>query len=128
MSDLMAHGTKAALGSPWERPLEGRLEQIAIDSEVLAGNLLGDPARRPIYPPCGWRHQFASMCRGPPSDAATWSCCEDGPRANVGWARRLTFSGLQPNPPQDGRGADHRSSASSFPSRKETILSHSVAT
>lgn len=51
MSDLMAHGTKAALGSPWERPLEGRLEQIAIDSEVLAGNLLGDPARRPIYPP-----------------------------------------------------------------------------
>ena len=45
----MAHETRAALGAPWERPLEGRLEQIAIDSEVLAGNPLGDPARRPLY-------------------------------------------------------------------------------
>ena len=36
-------------GPPWERELRGRLEKLVIDSEVLADNPLGDPARRPLY-------------------------------------------------------------------------------
>jgi S-formylglutathione hydrolase FrmB len=37
------------LGAPWERRLHGRLDQLVIESEVLAGNPLGDPTRRPLY-------------------------------------------------------------------------------
>ncbi len=36
-------------GPPWERPLKGTLERLVVESEVLAGNPLGDPARRPLY-------------------------------------------------------------------------------
>ncbi len=36
-------------GSPWDRPLRGRLEKLVVESEVLARNPLGDPARRPLY-------------------------------------------------------------------------------
>ncbi len=37
------------LGPPWRRPLAGRFEQLVVESEVLAGNPLGDPTRRPLY-------------------------------------------------------------------------------
>jgi hypothetical protein len=37
------------LGPPWQRPFKGRFEQLVVESEVLAGNPLGDPARRPLY-------------------------------------------------------------------------------
>src|SRR4051794_33671114 len=36
-------------GPPWERPLTGTLDRLVVESEVLAGNPLGDPARRPLY-------------------------------------------------------------------------------
>jgi S-formylglutathione hydrolase FrmB len=36
-------------GGPWERPLAGTLDRLVVDSELLAGNPLGDPARRPLY-------------------------------------------------------------------------------
>jgi hypothetical protein len=36
-------------GAPWERPLRGRLDRLTVESELLAGNPLGDPARRPLY-------------------------------------------------------------------------------
>jgi Putative esterase len=36
-------------GAPWERPLSGALERLVVESEVLADNPLGDPARRPLY-------------------------------------------------------------------------------
>lgn len=39
----------APLGPPWDRPPRGRLDRLVVDSEVLAGNPLGDPARRPLY-------------------------------------------------------------------------------
>ena len=41
---------------PWSRELAGRLEEEWIDSSVLAGNPLGDPARRPVlvYLPPGY--------------------------------------------------------------------------
>jgi S-formylglutathione hydrolase FrmB len=36
-------------GPPWDRSLAGQLEQLVVESDVLAGNPLGDPARRPLY-------------------------------------------------------------------------------
>src|ERR1700760_1725049 len=36
-------------GAPWDRPLVGMLDRITVHSEVLEGNPLGDPARRPLY-------------------------------------------------------------------------------
>jgi S-formylglutathione hydrolase FrmB len=36
-------------GAPWTRPLSGVLDQLTVESELLAGNPLGDPARRPLY-------------------------------------------------------------------------------
>jgi putative esterase len=38
-----------ALGAPWDRALAGRLERLVVESELLAGNPLGDPARRPLW-------------------------------------------------------------------------------
>jgi hypothetical protein len=44
-----------ALGAPWERPLHGALDRLVVESELLADNPLGDPARRPVsvYRPPG---------------------------------------------------------------------------
>ncbi|MGZ4187661.1 MAG: alpha/beta hydrolase [Solirubrobacteraceae bacterium] len=36
-------------GPPWERPLSGALDHLTIESELLAGNPLGDSPRRPLY-------------------------------------------------------------------------------
>lgn len=36
-------------GPPWERPLGGTLDRLTVHSELLEGNPLGDPARRPLY-------------------------------------------------------------------------------
>jgi hypothetical protein len=36
-------------GPPWERPLAGTLDRLVVQSEVLGGNPLGDPTRRPLY-------------------------------------------------------------------------------
>ena len=36
-------------GAPWERPMHGTLDRLVVESELLAGNPLGDPARRPLY-------------------------------------------------------------------------------
>src|SRR5919201_4507953 len=36
-------------GAPWERPLHGTLDRLVAESDVLADNPLGDPARRPLY-------------------------------------------------------------------------------
>ena len=38
-----------AAGAPWERPLHGTLDQLVVESELLAGNPLGDPAHRPLW-------------------------------------------------------------------------------
>jgi len=37
------------VGAPWARPLGGVLDQLVVESDVLVGNPLGDPARRPLY-------------------------------------------------------------------------------
>ena len=36
-------------GAPWDRPLSGSLDRLVVESDVLRGNPLGDPARRPLY-------------------------------------------------------------------------------
>jgi Putative esterase len=36
-------------GPPWQPELRGRLDQLVVESEVLTGNPLGDPRRRPLY-------------------------------------------------------------------------------
>ncbi|HEY2441285.1 MAG TPA: alpha/beta hydrolase-fold protein [Solirubrobacteraceae bacterium] len=36
-------------GAPWERSLAGMLDRITVHSELLEGNPLGDPGRRPLY-------------------------------------------------------------------------------
>jgi Putative esterase len=46
-------------GPPWDRPLAGSLDRLVVESELLAVNPLGDPARRPLYvyrPPGVERH------------------------------------------------------------------------
>jgi len=36
-------------GPPWGRALSGALDQLVVESELLVGNPLGDPERRPLY-------------------------------------------------------------------------------
>jgi Putative esterase len=36
-------------GPPWDRELSGTLDRIVVQSELLDGNPLGDPSRRPLY-------------------------------------------------------------------------------
>jgi enterochelin esterase-like enzyme len=37
------------LGPPWSRPLAGTLDRLVVESDLLADNPLGDPARRPLH-------------------------------------------------------------------------------
>ncbi len=46
---MALHEVDGSAGPPWARPLEGRLERLVVESELLADNPLGDPARRPLY-------------------------------------------------------------------------------
>jgi S-formylglutathione hydrolase FrmB len=36
-------------GAPWGTELRGTIHQLVVESEILAANPLGDPARRPLY-------------------------------------------------------------------------------
>lgn len=36
-------------GPPWQPDLQGAVDSLVVESERLAGNPLGDPARRPLY-------------------------------------------------------------------------------
>jgi len=38
-----------AAGAPWDRPLHGTLEKLVVESDLLAGNALDDPAHRPLW-------------------------------------------------------------------------------
>jgi Putative esterase len=38
-----------AAGAPWDRPFHGTLEKLVVESDLLAGNPLGDPAHRPLW-------------------------------------------------------------------------------
>jgi S-formylglutathione hydrolase FrmB len=38
-----------AAGAPWDRPFHGTLDQLVVESDLLAANPLGDPAHRPLW-------------------------------------------------------------------------------
>jgi S-formylglutathione hydrolase FrmB len=46
---MSLHEVEGLAGAPWDRPLAGSLDRIVVQSELLAGNPLGDPTRRPLY-------------------------------------------------------------------------------
>jgi hypothetical protein len=46
---MSLHEVQGPPGSPWDRPMAGTLDRLTVESELLAGNPLGDPARRPLY-------------------------------------------------------------------------------
>jgi Putative esterase len=46
---MSLHEINALPGAPWDRPMAGTLDRVTVESELLAGNPLGDPARRPLY-------------------------------------------------------------------------------
>ena len=46
---MAVHEVDGVAGAPWEPPLNGRFEQLVVESELLADNPLRDPARRPLY-------------------------------------------------------------------------------
>lgn len=45
----MLTGADPSLGPPWRRELRGRLDRLVVESQVLRGNVLGDPHVRPLY-------------------------------------------------------------------------------
>ncbi|MGH2947900.1 MAG: alpha/beta hydrolase [Solirubrobacteraceae bacterium] len=46
---MTLHEVEGPAGAPWERPIHGTLDRLVVESELLADNPLGDPARRPLY-------------------------------------------------------------------------------
>jgi hypothetical protein len=38
-----------AAGAPWDRAFHGTLERLVVESDLLTGNPLGDPAHRPLW-------------------------------------------------------------------------------
>jgi S-formylglutathione hydrolase FrmB len=46
---MSAREVEGPAGAPWEPPLHGILDRLVIESDALAENPLGDPARRPLY-------------------------------------------------------------------------------
>jgi putative esterase len=46
---MTLRSVEGAPGPPYDRVLRGRLDVLTVDSGILAGNPLGDPARRPLY-------------------------------------------------------------------------------
>ena len=48
-SGMSLREVEGPAGAPWERPLHGTLDRLVVESDALAGNPLGDPARRPLY-------------------------------------------------------------------------------
>ena len=46
---MALHEVEGPAGAPWERPLHGTLDRLVVESDLLADNPLGDPARRPLY-------------------------------------------------------------------------------
>ena len=48
-SGMSLREVEGPAGAPWERPMHGTLDRLVVESDVLADNPLGDPARRPLY-------------------------------------------------------------------------------
>ena len=69
------------MGGPWHPELAGRVEELEIDSALLAGNPLGDPTRRPllVYLPPGYdddpgrRYPTVYILQGYTGFVTTWT-------------------------------------------------------
>ena len=48
-SGMSLREVEGPAGAPWERPMHGTLDRLVVESDALADNPLGDPARRPLY-------------------------------------------------------------------------------
>jgi S-formylglutathione hydrolase FrmB len=65
-------------GAPWGRTLAGRVDELVVESELLAGNPLGDPPVRPLYvytPPGiadGERYPSAFVIQGFTGQLSMW--------------------------------------------------------
>lgn len=46
---MTLHERDGPPGAPWDRALAGALDQMTVQSDLLADNPLGDPPRRPLY-------------------------------------------------------------------------------
>lgn len=46
---MSLHEVDGPPGPPWDRELSGTLDRLVVQSDLLADNPLGDPARRPLY-------------------------------------------------------------------------------
>ena len=65
---------------PWSAELAGRIDEHLIDSELLRGNVLGDPAHRPlwVYAPPGYesstqRYPSVYVIQGYTGQLAMWN-------------------------------------------------------
>ena len=74
------------LGPPWQRPLAGRFDQLVVESEALAGNPLGDPARRPLYV-----YSSPGVARGAAQDVACVYVLQGFSGQLDGWLARKSF-------------------------------------
>lgn len=74
------------LGAPWQRPLAGRFEELVVESEALAGNPLGDPARRPLYV-----YSSPAVARGVAQDVACVYVLQGFSGQLDGWLARKPF-------------------------------------
>lgn len=76
-------------GAPWRRPLAGRLEQLVVESEALAGNPLGDPTRRPLY-----LYSSPGAAAGTATDVAAVYVLQGFSGQLDGWLARKPFEPL----------------------------------
>jgi hypothetical protein len=81
-------------GRPWDHELGGALDRLVVDSEVLAGNPLDDPTRRPLYvyrspgvPPAG---AAAAACAGDPRFPSVYVLQGYGGQVDM-WLTRSPF-------------------------------------
>jgi hypothetical protein len=73
-------------GGPWEPPLNGVLDKLVVESEILAGNPLGDPARRPLYV-----YSSPGVRNGSATDVASVYMIQGFSGQLDGWLARSSF-------------------------------------
>jgi hypothetical protein len=73
-------------GAPWERPMHGTLDRLVVESELLAGNPLGDPSRRPL-----WVYRPPGVERDHPRALPSVYVIQGWTGHLYGWAERSPF-------------------------------------
>jgi Putative esterase len=73
-------------GTPWERPLEGTLDRLIVESELLTGNPLSDSPRRPLYV-----YSSPGVARGRTTDVASVYVIQGYTGQVDMWLSRIAF-------------------------------------